>query len=84
MFIITLSTSDIVFLALSLVLSISVISSYTGGCLACVASVSVGFQSRERRFSIIFAAREMGASEKIGEGGGGKDTENHRNTCYAG
>ena len=84
MFIITLSTSDIVFLALSLVLSISVINSYTGGCLACVASVSVGFQCRKKTIFDNLAAREMGASEKIGEGGGGKESENHRNTCYAG
>ena len=45
--------------------------------VACVASVSVGFQSRERFDN--FAAQEMGTSEKMERGGRGEGNE--RNAC---
>ena len=45
--------------------------------LACVASVSVGFQSRESFDN--FAAQEMGTSEKMELGGRGEGNE--RNAC---
>ena len=45
---------------------------WAGFCVACVASVSVGFQSRESFDN--FAAQEMGTSEKNGaRGEGGRE-----------